>query len=164
MLLSFASFAETIVVMETHMPRTMNRPMISDKFFMDTNTNLGYADIKVTVEQYRPEPRMRRMFCDHRGYRYGTYPGVRPDYMRRCEPLYTRPLPMIRTILDEKIEIPGLELVGKDMIYYGVNGEVKCGNLGRSRVFGAPTLYLTGNCQLKTKIRRNKLIVEFTAN
>lgn len=144
--LSFAAMAETVTLLETNVPtRTFGRTYANAKFFMDTTTNQGYADITVTEENYGyGYPGRQR--CD----RWGCYP--MPD-----------PIPTTRVIFSTRVEVPNLTLVDKNMLYRGINGEVNCGKLGTSRVLRRPTLYLSGNCSLGARLRGQNLTVSFNA-
>lgn len=148
LLISGAFAAERVVLLETQVPYTMDYTQSGAKFFMDTNTGMGYAD--VYVDEYRRDV-----------YPYpGGYPGgVRCDRWG-CYPTPV-PTPQVFRILSKRVEVPNLNLVDKEMIYNGVNGEVNCGKLGLSRVLRRPTLYLSGACELKTYItNRDRLTLE----
>ncbi|MES2526352.1 MAG: hypothetical protein V4598_04670 [Bdellovibrionota bacterium] len=55
-------------------------------------------------------------------------------------------------IFSDSVNVEGLSLHGDQVIYAGRDGDVNCGRLGQSSVLRRPTIYLTGNCKLTTKI------------
>lgn len=146
MLTSAFAVTERIVLLETQLPYTMDTLNSDAKFYMDTETGMGYADI--SVDEIRRVIYPGPIRCD----RWGCYGGGYPNDQI-----------IVRRIMSKRVEIPNLNLVDKELIYNGVDGEVNCGKLGRSRVLRRPTIFLSGNCQLKTYItNRNDLSVVFT--
>jgi hypothetical protein len=59
-------------------------------------------------------------------------------------------------------KIDGLMLMGDQAVYHSAQGNIVCGTMGESRVLKVPTLYLSGNCSLSSKITGNKLTVTLT--
>lgn len=156
LLISSAIAAEKVTVFESSLPMTRDYMETDARFYMDTQTGMGYADI--SVDEMRldynhypyPIPRRGGMRCD----RFGCY-----GYPTPMPPMPTR-IPY--RVLSKRVEISNLNLVDKVMIYNDVNGEVNCGKLGTSRVLRRPTIYLSGKCTLKSYItRNNKLVVDF---
>lgn len=141
-LLSSSVFADSVTVLETRIGRSYDYTTADAKFFMDTETGMGYA--QVTVTEYIRDDFPRRPICD----RWGCYPAPAPA-------------PFPRTILSERVEIPGLTLENNQMIYRNANAEINCGRLGYSRVLRRPTLYLTGSCELNTVLSFDELKVTF---
>lgn len=139
-LLTTSVFADSVTVFETRVGRSYDYTTADAKFFMDTQTGIGYAQVSVT--EYVRDQFPRRPICD----RWGCYPA---------------PAPFPRTILSERVEIPGLTLENKQMIYRNAGQEINCGRLGESRVLRRPTLYLTGNCELNAFLSFDKLRVTF---
>lgn len=144
-LISGSLFAgEATIILEDTVARASRLARVSAKFFMDTQTGEGSAVVKVTDQVYDDYNRYpRRRHCD----RFGCHPNPLP------------PVPRVFTIYDQKVRLSNLRLEGKQMIYSSNGVEINCGYLGRSRVFGAPTLYLNGKCKLKGVIRANNLSV-----
>ena len=74
--------------------------------------------------------------------------------------------PSYSRTFSDKVQVPGLVLMGDQAVYQGASGNVVCGTMGVSRVFKVPTLYLNGNCKLNGKIVRTntetKLVVTLT--
>lgn len=145
LLTSAFAMTERVVLLETQVPFSYDTLNSNARFYMDTETGMGYAD--VSVDELRRDILPGPIRCDRWGC-YGGYPG---DF------------PTTRRILTKRVEIPNLKLIDKEMIYFGIDGEVNCGKLGRSRVLRRATLYLSGKCQLKSSIRnRTDLTVTFT--
>ncbi len=150
--MGFSAFAESVIILDTRIGnRGFGNTDVDTRFFMNTNNGQGYADVEVSVTDYRRDPFPPRTYCDRWGRCYPRRP-------------FPNPLPTTREIYDQRIQINNLKLVGDQMIYYGRNGRVNCGRLGESRVLRVPTLYLSGNCQLRGSIRGGRLTVRFTAN
>ena len=143
-LMSSVVFADSVVVLEERISRSYQRPEVSSKFFMDTTTSEGFA--KISVVEWDRDLNPGPIGCDQWG---------------RCYPS-PNPMPRMRTLLAEQVEIPNLRLENKQMIYTKANGEtVNCGRLGTSRVLRVPTLYLSGNCELVNILDYDKLTVIF---
>ncbi len=143
-LTSYAAMAKTITLLDTKIPTSYYfYTSASSKFYMDTKFGQGYA--KVNVTEYERDQFPRRDRCD----RYGCYPAPSP-------------IPRSRTLFYDTIEIENLKMVDKQMIYMGENGEINCGHLGTSRVLRRPTLYLSGNCKLNTRLNNGRLTVKLT--
>lgn len=138
---SIAAQAETITIYQENVASRLGLLQADSKFYMDTDTRQGNVTVSVTETWFDTIPGGTR--CD----RWGCY----PDIPRR--------VPRTNTLVGKTIPVDGLELVGKEMIYYSELGEVKCGTLGTSRVLRRPTLYLTGNCVLRESVRGNQVIV-----
>lgn len=141
LLASLSVCAETITVLDTTIQRGYYQTNSNAKFFMDTETGLGYANI--TVSEFVRYPGQTR--CNP----WGCFPGGS--------------LPTDRTIFATRVEIPNLILIDKQMIYRGQTEDINCGYLGESRVLKRPTLYLSGKCSLRESIRGNRLLVNFQA-
>ena len=62
-------------------------------------------------------------------------------------------------IYNAAIPVEGLSLHGDRLVFAAATGDVECGTLGESRVFKKPTIYLSGNCELVSKIQKKKLSV-----
>ncbi len=71
----------------------------------------------------------------------------------------------LRTVASKTFKIEALKVDNEQLIYAGATGNVVCGNYGVSRVLRRRTLFLTGNCQVETRIesagRNSVLIVNF---
>ena len=141
-LVTTSVLADSVTVLETRVGRSFDHTQADAKFFMDTQTGIGYADI--TVTEYVRDTFPRRPICD----RWGCYPAPAPA-------------PFPRTILSERVMVPGLTLENNQMIYRNDTAEINCGRLGYSRVLRRPTLYLTGNCELNTFLSFDELKVTF---
>lgn len=142
-LLSTSVFAESVTLLDTRIGTSFGYTRASAKFFMDTDTGIGYARIIVTETERNPFP-PGRTICDQ----FGCYPAPIPT-------------PIQRTILSEQVMIPGLTLEDNQMIYRADDREINCGRLGVSRVLRRPTLYLSGKCELNSDIRFDELKVTF---
>jgi hypothetical protein len=133
-LLASAASASEITVLEAVVPTsTMGTTSSSAKFFVDTTTNEGFVVAEVTETEWR------------------EYPGGYWDQWGRWHPIPQR-VPEIKTIFSKKVAIEGLMLMGDQLVYHGATGNVVCGTMGLSRVLKVPTLYLSGNCKLTTKM------------
>ncbi len=159
---AFAQAAD-VTLLSTDLPVTRGQLSVDTKFHIDTDMKEGFAKISVE-EQFTVYVRN----CYNGGY-YGPrgpgfprpYPG--PNYPGSyCQ---TIPQTQYRTIMTDKVKIPGLTMNGDEVIYQGADGDVVCGTMGRSRVFRVPTFYLSGKCELVGRVLRgsgsNKLIVTF---
>lgn len=151
--MSFA--AETVRVLEDQIPYTPNYTTADAKFYMDTDSNLGYAQVSVT-EQYQVT--YWETICH--GPVDPRYPHPVCRRVPRTETHY-------RTIYEHTELIPNLVLEDKTMVYHSANGAVECGTLGTSRVFRRPTLYLSGKCKLNSRVvldrAAKKVVVDFQA-
>ncbi len=71
----------------------------------------------------------------------------------------------LRTVASKTFKLEGLKLDNEQLVFEDANGKVVCGNYGVSRVLRRRTLFLTGNCQVETKIesagRNSALLVNF---
>ncbi len=71
----------------------------------------------------------------------------------------------LRTVASKTFKVEALKVENDQLIYKGTAGHVVCGNYGVSRVLRRRTLFLTGNCQVETKIesagRNSVLVVNF---
>lgn len=136
--------AERITVLEDQITRAGYNLEPYAKFYMDTETGIGYADVTVDLITFTWVP--GRGHCD----RFGCYGGGS-----------TR-VPMRNRIYSNRVEVPGLNLIDKQMIYTSTEGEINCGKLGRSRWLRRSTLFLSGNCKLRTTLdRRGNLTATF---
>ena len=142
-LVTTSAFAEEITLLSTTTPITRGFQSVSSKFSIDTDMKEGFAKIVVS-EQYTVYVRR----CDGGGYPHGPI----------CS---TYPETQYRTVLTEKVKIEGITMNGDDVIFQGAEGDVLCGTMKLSRVFRVPTLYLTGKCELESRIRNNTLTVKF---
>ncbi|MBT4791214.1 MAG: hypothetical protein HON90_06555 [Halobacteriovoraceae bacterium] len=142
LLFSFLAQAETINVFTGDVSRTFGLIQTSSKFFMNTTTTQGYVDVSVDEITY-DHTDIGHTVCNQFG----------------CHTNGSTPIPTIYNLIQTRVLVENLKLVGKEMIYLGENGEVKCGNLGTSRVLRRPTLYLTGNCILRERIQGNQVTV-----
>lgn len=74
---------------------------------------------------------------------------------RHCGPYYCEPspapIPRQWLLLNTKVEIPGLVVEGKKLVYKGEAGDVVCASLSRTRWLGNLQINLTGNCQLRSR-------------
>lgn len=135
---SVANAAE-VTVLETTYTRGFYRTFVNSTFQVNPTTLEGSASVVVSEEHYIPRP-------GPIGYPYpAPYPG--PSY-------YT-----VVTFQDQ-VKIDGLMLMGDRVVYHGAEGNVDCGRYGKSRVFKLPTIFLNGNCELKSSIRNQKLTVK----
>ena len=144
-LLTGPAMAERITLLDTRVPVGYNSYATS-KFYMDTQSEQGFAQVRV-MEEYLDRYPGGGMRCD----RYGCYPAPAP-------------IPRLRVIYSDTIEIDNLKLVDKEMIYSDGQREINCGKLGISRVLRKPTLYLTGNCKLVESLRYDRLTVSLLIN
>lgn len=155
LIVSSAFTAERVTLFESSLPMTRDYLVSDARFYMDTQTGMGYADVSVDemrldYNNYPMPPRRGGMRCD----RFGCY-----GYPTPMPPMPTR---VPYRILTKRVEILNLNLVDKTLVYNSVNGEVNCGKLGTSRVLRRPTIYLSGKCTLKTYItRNNRVVVDF---
>lgn len=135
-----SAFAAEVVVLDKQIPTTARYMTTADaRFQVDQNTSEGFVDVTVTEE--------RSM--------YNPYPGpIGCDQWGRCHP-NRMPMPMPVVIFSERVKVEGLMLMGETVMYHGADANVDCGRLGVSRVFRKPTIYLNGNCKLKTEITGN---------
>lgn len=65
-----------------------------------------------------------------------------------------------RALFNKTVKVEGLSLLGDKLVYAGEEGDVECGTLGESRVFKVPTIYLSGNCSIVSKIVKKELTVK----
>lgn len=148
---SMAFSAETLRIVEDEIPNGPFHSFADAKFYMDTDSSLGYAQVSVREEfpiTYweticSSHPRHPAPVC-HR------VPRTRIEY---------------RTVYEHTELIPNLVLEGNKMVYHGENSTVECGTLGTSRVFRKPTLYLNGKCKLNSRVlldrSAKKVVVDF---
>ncbi|HLT21958.1 MAG TPA: hypothetical protein VKZ84_00875 [Bacteriovoracaceae bacterium] len=150
---SFAFAAETVRVVEDVIPHSIQYTYADAKFYMDTESSLGYAQVEVN-ERYQVT-----RWVEH------CYPVGDP----RFPSVSCRRVPHVeevnRLIYKHTELIPNLVLEGNKMVYHSESGAVECGTLGTSRVFRRPTLYLSGKCQLDAGVvldrADRKVIVDF---
>jgi hypothetical protein len=140
---SFAN-ASSVVVMEAELPVTNGQNLVDTRFFMDTKTGEGFVKAVVSEVRY-------------------TWPNWCPhDPYGRCFPQDQRPMPTQVMIFNGSKKIDGLMLMGDQAVYQSAQGNIVCGTMGISRIFKVPTLYLSGNCSLSSKISGKKLTVTLT--
>jgi hypothetical protein len=153
MALAFSSLAHAaeVVVLDANLPIINDARALTDaRFFMDTKTGEGFVQAAVSEERYTmPFP--------------GGY-GCSYDQYGRCYPGPNRmPMPTQVEVYSASKKIDGLMLMGDQAVYHSAQGNIVCGTMGVSRVFRVPTLYLSGDCKLSSKIVRDgantKLIV-----
>lgn len=174
------AFAADVTVLTTNLPATRGYTTVDTGFYIDTEMKEAYAEIEVD-EQIT----VSYQDCSYGGnYGGGYYGGGRyggpvrgGGYGRPYPGPYGRPFPgnycrtatrtESNTILSNKVKIEGVTMNGDDVIYQGADGDVVCGNMGRSRVFRVPTFYLSGKCSLQGKISEvngvKQLTVKFFA-
>ena len=140
---SALALADEVTLLVKTLPITRGLLNVNSKFSIDTDMKEGFAKVLVS-EQYIEYVQR----CNGGGYPTGpictTYPETR-----------------YRTVLTEKVKIEGMTMNGDDVIYQGTEGDVLCGTMKLSRVFRVPTLYLTGKCDLESRISNNNLVVKF---
>jgi hypothetical protein len=144
---SMVHAADLVTVLEADLPylRT-GRASADSRFHIDTDTKEGFVKVEVSeLETIYTRP----MGCG--GY-YGPR-GPRGPRMPRG-PRYCPPMPTTvqRTVFQTTVKIENMILVDKQVIYQGTEGEVVCGTMGTSRVMRVPTLYLSGNCELTSRV------------
>lgn len=139
---SALAFANEVTLLVKTLPITRGLLNVDSRFSIDTDMKEGFAKVLVS-EQYI-------------------------EYVQRCNGGYptgpictTYPETRYRTVLTEKVKIEGMTMNGDDVIYQGTEGDVLCGTMKPSRVFRVPTLYLTGKCDLESRISNNNLVVKF---
>lgn len=150
---SMAFASQTVRVVEDVIPNTTQFLFADAKFFMDTESSLGHAQVEVN-ERYQVT-----RWVEH------CYPVGDP----RFPSVSCRRVPHVeevnRVIYRHTELIPNLVLEGNKMVYHSDAGPVECGTLGTSRVFRRPTLYLSGKCQLDSRVvldrAERKVIVDF---
>lgn len=128
-LVSALAQAETITLVEKDLTGTYYPSYSNARFYMDLQTGEGFAQISVTEERY-----METTHCDQWG---------------RC---YPNRYPMPVTIYEETVKIEGLTLNDKDIMFDGAEGSVNCGKMGVTRITRKPTIYLSGNCRLDSRL------------
>ncbi len=134
---SVAQAAE-VVVLEANLSVVPRGPEVaSSKFYMDTKTGEGFVKASVSEEITT----------------WTTTTWCTSSYCT-THPVPTRTL---NQIFSETVKIEGLTLMGDDAVYQGAEGNVVCGTMRPSRIFRVPTLYLSGNCKLESKILRSGL-------
>ena len=143
MLVVSAVNAAEISILEANFPdtRTTFSPTANSKFVMDTNTNEGFVTTEVTAWEVANR-------------NDGYY-----DQWGRWVPTPNRTSTPVR-LLTKTVKVDGLMLMGDQAVYQGAEGNVVCGTMGYSRVLKVPTLYLSGNCTLVTKIVGNSVSVK----
>lgn len=99
------------------------------RFYVDTAAAQGLMDVNA-YEYYQlpPVPRCTPYHCD-----------------------YEYPAPTMWTLLDAKVEVPGLVVEGKNLVYRGEDGDVLCATLSRTRWLGNLQINLTGKCEFRTR-------------
>ena len=136
--------AAEITVLEAQLPTVDGRSTMTDtRFYINTKTMEGFAKVSVSEQRY--------VYTD----------GCTWDASGRCFPSRHR-TPVIEVIFQETVKIDNLMLMGDKVIFHGAEGDVDCGTMGVSRVLKVPTLYLSGNCQLTSRVvgtRNNSKIV-----
>lgn len=147
--------AETIRVVEDVIPYSHYFTRSDAKFYMDTDSSLGYAQVSVT-EEYQVT--YWETVCT--GSSHPRRPG---QVCHRIPRTHTE----FRTIYQHTELIPNLVLEGNKMVYHSEAGAVECGTLGTSRVFRKPTIYLSGKCKLVSRVIHDradkKIVVDFQA-
>lgn len=141
---------QTVTTLTTNLPTSRVHKNEETKFFIDTNMK-EYVQFSVS-ERFTNYIRV----CD--GGVGSPYPN--PRYPRGPYPRnYCRTVPQtqFRKVLSDKVRIEDMTLIGKEIIFNDINGEVNCGKMGRSRVFNIPTIYLSGKCNLMGSIYTNPL-------
>lgn len=133
LMMASSSYAESIKVVDANIPFTRGSTLAQAEFYMDTESSLGYAKVKV-----QEETQETRWTNNCRSFD-GCFPEL--------ETVTT-----YKTIYSTTELIPSLVLEGDKMVYLGSKGAVDCGTLGKSRVFRAPTLYLSGKCKLTSRV------------
>jgi hypothetical protein len=130
--------AAEVTVLETELYTGMDsyNTYVQSSFYMDQQTGEGYVKVSV-VEQY-------------------SIPNTDPrgPWNRNT---------VLRQIFQDTVKVEGLELVGDKVIFTTPEREVDCGTMGVSRVFKRPTIYLSGNCDLRGRTvghwHKRKLVV-----
>lgn len=150
---SMAFSAETIRIVEDEIPNGPFYARSDAKFYMDSDTSLGYAQVSVTEE-------IQVTYWETVCTSHPRHPAPICHRVPRTQTEY-------RTIYNHTELIPNLVLEGNKMVYHGEEGTVECGTLGTSRVFRRPTLYLNGKCKLNSRVMLDrstkKVIVDFQA-
>lgn len=129
--------AAEVTVLDVEYNRGFFNTRTEARFFIDKNTTEGFANVTVTEDHY--------VFIDHNWGRWGGPMGPT-----------IQPVVVFKT----SAKIENLMLMGDKVIYHGAEGDVDCGTLGESRILKRPTLYLTGKCQLQSRIRGQRLTVK----
>jgi hypothetical protein len=138
--------AASVVVMEADLPLTTGMTLSNTRFYMDTKTGEGFVKALVSETRY-------------------TWTGngwCTLDPYNRCFPHHNQPMPTQVLVFSGLKKIDGLMLMGDQAVYHSAQGNIVCGTMGESRVLKVPTLYLSGNCSLSSKITGNKLTVTLT--
>lgn len=126
-----SAFAADIQIMDTELPLiNASQSSATAKFQVDKTT--GEGSVSVSVSEMR--------WTDFGGG-YDQWGRWYPNRVN---------MPVVVFTGSEKVE--GLTLMGDQVIYAGAEGDVNCGRLGQSSVLRRPTIFLTGNCKLTTKI------------
>lgn len=124
---SLLAHASEVTIFEADFTRSSLFPNFAHASFqVDKTTGEGFVQVVVTEE--RP------------GIPSGHY-----DHMGRWTP-YNQTMTFV--VLDEKVKVDNLMLMGNKIVYHAEEGEVECGTLGVSRVLKRPTIYLSGKCEL----------------
>lgn len=133
--------ASEVTVLESSLTRVQNSyQTVNTRFQVNQTSGQGFVEVTVFENRYT---------WNHH-YPGPNYPGPgRGGH-------YPMPQPVPTVIYQNKVAVEGLMLMGNKLIYHDVAEDVECGNLGLSRIFKRPTLYLTGNCKLTGKVDRRK--------
>lgn len=130
------AFAESVTVLERTLPKSVYVTRASSTFYMDTLTGQGH--VKVLVTEYR---HVHHPFIGAGDYRNDAH--IIP--------------PIPRKFYTATVEVPNLVLDGDQIVYRAADRDVDCGKLVKRRL--RTTLYLSGNCRLKSKLNGNDLLV-----
>jgi hypothetical protein len=138
--------ASEVTVLDSAIDLVGDYPTIAEaRFQMDRSSGEGF--VKVSVMQERQVIRY-----DH--YYGRDFPGSGYPYPYPGD--YRMPMPQVHferfNVFSDMVKVDGLALVGDKVMYQGAEGEVECGTLGVSRVLKVPTIYLSGKCQLTSKV------------
>jgi hypothetical protein len=148
-LASICAHAGEVTVLEAELSNYAYARAVSEaRFFMDTTTGEGFVKAQVYEER----------FSDFPGNTWCSY-----DRYGNCIPHRQMPAPVQVLVYAKTQKVEGLMLMGDQAVYQGEQGNVVCGTMKPSRILKVPTLYLSGNCKLNSKIVKNgmnsKLIV-----
>lgn len=143
LLLLTTSFAEAGVttILDEAVPGLGNAfTTVDTRFHMDQTTGQGF--VKVLVQEQHD------IFTPHCTPHTGCFP---------------RRIPRWVTVFSKTVQVDGLMLMDKKVMYQAPEGEVQCGTMGLSRVFRIPTIFLNGNCRLngmvEGRFRNSRVLV-----
>lgn len=143
--------AATITVLETMVVGARSNDNVDTRFQLDTTTGQGSVKVTVTTEEYDT--------WNGGGWNGGGWGGCSPYGGCIPRPIPT-PIPRIRTLFTDTVEVAGLSLMGDRVVYAAETGDIECGTFGYSNVLRIPTIYLNGNCTTRgTLDRRGNLKV-----